>query len=168
MNAVEGGIIETVKRFSKLPRFPDGRIDYTNAEAAPVITVFVKSGNKVLLLKRSGKVGHYKGKWNAIAGYLDEERPAREKVLEELREEAGIPEKQVKSIGFGEPFANKDKAIKRTWLIHPVLVEVRDPSIRLDWEHTDYAWIKPQELTNYDHVPSLEKSLASALATLNK
>ena len=39
-----------------LPRFPDGRIDYSHANKAPVITVFVFSNDHMLLLKRSEKV----------------------------------------------------------------------------------------------------------------
>jgi len=39
----EQKIIEMVRKFAKkLPKFPDGRIDYTNSDTSLVITVFIK------------------------------------------------------------------------------------------------------------------------------
>lgn len=145
-----------------LPRFPDGRIDYSNAKAAPVVTVFVRCKGEILLLKRSEKVGTYRGKWNTVAGYLDELRPVREKVLEELREEAGILEKDISSIRFGEPFRTVDKKINRTWFVHPVIVELREKTCKIDWEHTEFRWIRPEELKDFDTVPNLAEGFKKA------
>jgi hypothetical protein len=36
----------------KLPHFPDGRIDYSNTDKAPVVIVFVQHDNTPLLLKQ--------------------------------------------------------------------------------------------------------------------
>ncbi|MBO8183616.1 MAG: NUDIX domain-containing protein [Archaeoglobus sp.] len=149
----------------KLPKFPDGRIDYSKSDIAPVITVFVKYRDKILLLKRSDKVSTYKGKWNTVAGYLDEIRPIEEKVLEELGEELGIGEENILSIRIADPFEFKDSRIGKTWIVTPVLIELgKEPEITLDWEHTDYTWIHPDELKNFDTVPNLDKSLERALA----
>jgi len=149
----------------KLPKFPDGRIDFSKSNVAPVITVFVKYGDKILLLKRSDKVSTYKGKWNTVAGYLDEIKPIEEKVLEELREELGVGEESILSIHIADLFEFKDSRIEKTWIVTPVLVELeKEPEITLDWEHTDYTWIHPDELKNFDTVPNLDKSLERALA----
>lgn len=155
----EQEVLERIEEMGKgLPRFPDGRIDYSKARAAPVITVFVRFKSEMLILKRGEKVGTYRGKWNVVAGYLDELKPIREKVLEELREEVGISEKEILSIHFGRPFKVIDKSIDKTWFTHPVLVELKEkPRIRLDWEHTEYRWIKPEEIKNFDTVPNLVK-----------
>lgn len=156
----EEEILNTIKELSKsLPRFPDGRINYSQSDFAPVITVFVKSGDQLLLLKRSNNVGSYQGKWNTVAGYLDEAKPLRDKVLEELEEEIGVEEKDISSITYGEPWEFRDTDIGRTWLISPVLVELkRKPEVKLDWEHTELNWIKPRELNGFDTVPNLDKS----------
>jgi 8-oxo-dGTP pyrophosphatase MutT (NUDIX family) len=157
-------ILETIKHFGRnLPRFPDGRIDYSNANVAPVITVFVRCKKKYLLLKRSDKVGTYRGKWNAVGGYLDELKPIREKVLEELKEELGIDEKNISSIIFGKSYELVDKEVGKTWLVHPVLVEVKKGTIKLDWEHTDYKWIELEELADFDTIPQLDRSLKNVL-----
>ena len=66
-------MLELLEKFSKkLPKFPDGRIDYRNSKEAAVVSVFVMCGNELLLLKRSDRVGNYKGRWNVAAGYFDE------------------------------------------------------------------------------------------------
>src|SRR5687767_3775690 len=101
----------------KLPRLADGRIDYSHAETALVVTCFVKFQEKILLLKRSDKVRTYQGQWNTVAGYIDEPKPLREKVREELREELGISDEDVLHIKLGEPFEFHDAEIKKTWRV---------------------------------------------------
>lgn len=156
----EQKIQETIEQLSKnLPRFPDGRINYRDAPVAPVITIFVQWKNEILLLKRSDKVRTYKGKWNAVAGYLDEIKPLKEKILEELREEIGLEEKNTQSMHFGKPYRFTDASIQKTWIIHPVVVELKKkPMLQLDWEHTEYQWIQPKNMKMLDSVPMLEES----------
>ena len=161
----EQKIFETIKEFSKrLPKFSDGRINYSKSKIAPVINVFVKFKDKVLILKRSNKVRVYQNKWNAVAGYLDELKPIQEKVLEEIKEELGVNKNNIFTIYFGQPYEFTDNKINKTWIVYPVLVEFqKEPEIKLDWEHTEYKWIKPEELKNFDIVPKLEESLKRIL-----
>jgi len=85
MSTMEQKILERVKEFAKkLPKFPDGRIDYTNSDTSLVLTVFIKYKDKILILKRSNKVGTYQGKWNTVTGYLDEPKPLIEKSKEDM------------------------------------------------------------------------------------
>lgn len=161
----EGALLERLELLARgLPRFPDGRIDYSDAKVAAVVTVFVRLGERILLLKRSDKVGSYRGKWNTVAGYLDELKPPRLKALEELREELGITEDDIASIKAGDPYEFTDATLGRTWLVNPFLVDLKgEPEITLCWEHTEYKWIRPEELGGFDVVPRLEKSLERAL-----
>ena len=157
--------LDLLEKFSKkLPHFEDGRINYSDSNEAPVVTIFVKYKNEILLLKRSDKVRTYRGKWNTIAGYLDEVKPLKEKVWEELREEIGVIEKDILNIKYGGSYKLKDKKINKIWIVHPVLVELKDkPEIVLDWEHTEYKWIKPKDLNKYDTVASLGETLNKVL-----
>lgn len=159
----------SVAKFDKsLPHFSDGRIDYSNSDSAPVLTCFIMSNKKILLLRRSGKVATYKGLWNTVAGYLDEAVPLSHKVSEELKEELHITPKQIESMKIGKIFKIKDTDINMTWIVHPVLVQIKErPKIKLDWEHTAYKWISPDTLEHYEVVPDLGKSLNYALATVN-
>lgn len=164
MDEQEQRIRNIVEQFAKkLPKLSDGRIDYSDSDAAPVITVFIRFRDRILLLKRSDKVATYRGKWNTVSGYLDEPRPIREKVLEEIQEEVGIGEDNILSIHIGETYEVKDTEINKTWIVHPVLAQLKSrPAIRLDWEHTEYKWVRAEELRNFETVLKLEKSLEEA------
>ncbi len=164
MYSKEEKILNTIREFAeKLPKFQDGRIDYSNSDIAPVITVFIKYEYKILLLKRSNKVRTYQRKWNAIAGYLDELKPIREKAIEEIQEETQINRDNILSFHIGETYKFIDSQINKTWIIYPVLVGLnRLPEIKLDWEHTEYKWIKPEQLKEFDIVTNLEKSFKKA------
>lgn len=161
MGEREQRIFEITEELAReLPRFPDGRIDYSNSHVALTITAFVKYGDKILLLKRSGKVRTYRGKWCAVTGYLDELKPIRRKALEEVQEELGIRESSISSISIGKPYEFTDAELNITWVDHPILVELKNkPRVELDWEHTEYRWIKPEEMKDFDTVPMLDRSL---------
>src|SRR3989338_2611120 len=97
-----------VASFAGLAHFEDGRIDYSNSKKAPVVSITVRHSSRILILKRSGSVLTYRGKWNNVAGYLDEEVSLRAKVLEELRQETGIMPPQIKSIVAAKPYEFSD------------------------------------------------------------
>lgn len=162
MDKKEREILDIIEKFAKkLPKFPDGRINYSNSDTAPVIVIFIKYKDKIILLKRSDKVRTYQGKWNTVAGYLDEMKPINEKILQELREELKIKKSNILSIRLGEPYTFKDVKVEvnKTWIVHPILIELKKkPEIKLDWEHIKYQWIKPGGLKNFETVPDLSKS----------
>lgn len=165
MDDQEKEFIEIIKKHSRqLPHFPDGRINYTNSKTAPVVNVFVFWQDKLLLLHRSDKVSAYKGKWDVVGGYLDEIKSPLEQAKEELREELRIDESilgQIKLVDLRERY---DKEIDTTWIIALVLVKLnKQPEIKLDWEHTGYKWIDPEDLDQYDHIPGMEVGLAKVL-----
>lgn len=162
METVE--IIDILDKFKNLPRFVDGRINYSNSNIAPVVTVFVEYDGKILLLKRSNKVRTYQGLWNTVAGYIDEERPIREIVLKELREELGINRSGIKELAIAESYDVYDKEINKTWIIHPTLVTLKSkPEIKLDWEHSEYCWIDTEEIVKFKTVYKLAESLKIAM-----
>ena len=153
-----------LKEFDRLPKFPDGRIDYSNSDKAPVLTCFVRFEDKILLLKRSERVHTYQGKWHTVAGYIDEPKPIRQKALEELEEELDIHSEDVSGFTAGEPYEFFDEGAKKSWIVHPVLVELKNkPVVTLDWEHTEFKWISPNEVSGYDTVPKLDESLKRVL-----
>jgi 8-oxo-dGTP pyrophosphatase MutT (NUDIX family) len=161
-----GHVPEAVRELDRqLPHFPDGRIDYRGARAAAVMTCFVRCGDKLLLLKRSERVGTYPGLWSTITGYLDQVQPIEDRARAELSEELGITLDDTTAITLGEPYSFRDDALGRTWLVHPVLVTLATPpAIALDWEHVAYAWVSPSEISQYACVPNLDRSLRAVLA----
>lgn len=111
-----------------------GQIDYSKARWAPVVNCVLKYRDKILVVQRSKELHFYPGYWNGISGFLDDHRSFREKVADEIREELAIPKKNIKSIRLGEIFDQEEPRYKKTWIVHPVLVEVTTDKLKLDWE----------------------------------
>ena len=148
-----------------LPKFDDGRINFTGVKKAPVLNVVVFSKGEILIVKRSQKVSAYKGLWNGISGFIDEPKSIEEFAAQELREELSISESRLRII-VRKPYEVVDNEIDRTWVVYPVLAELDSkPSIVLDWEHTDYKWINPADLTKYSFVKDFDLSVKAALSS---
>ncbi len=53
-----------------------------------------------------------------------------------------------------------DKALGKTWIRVPVKVLLKKlPQIKLDFEHTEYIWVKPKDISFYKLIPGLIESL---------
>ena len=131
-------------------------------EEKHVVTCFLEHGKRILILRRSQKVGTYRGSWAGVSGYM--ERSDTEQAFTEISEETELYKNDLKLIKKGEPLEVIDRSLNRKWIVHPFLFHVKAPEkIRIDWEHTEAKWIKPQELTNYKTVPGLKKALARVI-----
>lgn len=136
-----------------------GQVDYTNARWAPVINCVLRHKGKILIVQRSQKLNLYPGYWNGISGFLDDTKSLKEKVENELKEEAGLKKENIKKIILGEIFNQDEPFYKKTWIVHPVLVDVSTGKIKLDWEAEDYKWIKSEDTANFKLLPGFEKVL---------
>jgi len=136
-----------------------GQTDYTHVRRAPVVNCVVQYQDKILLVRRSDKVEFYPGYWNGISGFLDDGRSVREKAKEEVREEAGIAEKNIVAIAEGKVFEQDEQEYDKTWVVHPVLVEVNKDNIRLDWEAQDYRWVTVDETKKFNLLPGFDRVL---------
>jgi isopentenyldiphosphate isomerase len=141
-----------------------GQIDFTKARWAPVVNCILRYRGRILLVQRSQELNFYPGYWNGISGFLDDQKSLREKIQEELREELGLPKTAIRKITLGPIFDQEAPKYKKTWIVHPVLVDVRSDQIRLDWEARSFAWIKLSEVKNYKLLPGCNLVL-KALAT---
>jgi ADP-ribose pyrophosphatase YjhB (NUDIX family) len=132
-------------------------------EERKVVTCFLKSGGKILLVKRSEKVGTYRGKWSGISGYLEGE-DADKQAFKEIEEETGLNKADIKLIKRGEALEVLDEAKKIKWIVYPYLFKVNHPEkIRLDWENIEMKWINPEEINFYQTVPKLKEALEKLL-----
>lgn len=136
-----------------------GQVDYTNARWAPVMNCVVKYRDKILVVQRSKELNFYPGYWNGISGFLDDKRSFDQKVKDELREELGIPRRMVKKIRLCEIFHQEALKYKKTWIVHPVLVEVSTDKIKLDWEARNYKWVRLSEAKKLKLLPGYNKVL---------
>jgi len=130
-----------------------------------VITVFLSHAGKILVLKRSTKVGTYQGHWSGVSGYLERTDPL-DQAYTEISEEVGLNSDQVTLIRREAPLEVVDQVQGRAWRVYPFLFAVREPEqIRLDWENTEMRWINPSELSRLPTVPGLAEVLQRVLPT---
>ena len=128
--------------------------------ATKIITCFLKSGDKILILKRSDKVKSMKGLWAGISGIIERNESPLSRAKIEIFEELGINDGQIKL----EKKAKEMRIISpqyknHEWQVYPFLFSVKNPKIKLNWENSDYKWIKAEEISNFKTVPSLDKVL---------
>lgn len=132
--------------------------------ATKIVTCFLKSGDKILILKRSDKVKSMKSLWAGISGIIENNESPLERTKIEIFEELGIDASQIKLL--------KESAKMRIispqyenheWEVYPFLFSVENPKIKLNWENSDYKWVRAEEISNYETVPSLEKVLSNLL-----
>lgn len=129
-----------------------GQVDYTLARWAPVVHCVVTHGGKILIVKRSPALSLYPGKWSGISGFLDDRKSLEDKAMEELREELGFTAKDIVSIRRGEIFDQETAREKKTWIVHPLLVQVNTGTVRLNWEASDYRWIGLNQISQFDFI----------------
>lgn len=130
-----------------------GQVDYTNIRWAPVINCLVRYNEKILLVKRSEDLNLYPGYWNGISGFLDDHKSLEQKVKEEIKEELHVQAQDILSIQLGTIFHHEAPQMKKTWIVHPILVHIATDKIRLNWEAAEYAWITPERAKTYKLLP---------------
>lgn len=123
-----------------------------------VVTCFLEHNGKLLIVKRSNKVGTYQGRWSAVSGYLDADDTLAQ-AYTEIREETGLNSVDIDLITRGKPLEIIDEALSTKWTIHPFRFATQKPDrIKLDWENLEMKWILPSELAVFETVPGLESA----------
>lgn len=134
-----------------------------NKKKIRVVTVFLMHEGSVLILRRSDKVRTMKHKWAGISGYIEGNENVLERAYKEVSEETGFSSKEIELVKTAEPLEVPDKELDTLWIVHPHLFKTSRIDVKLDWEHDQYRWIDPAEITSYDTVPMLKETLQSVL-----
>jgi len=151
-------ILKTVSRLGKLlPSFPDGRIDYTHSNKSIAVICFIERDGKILLMKRSDKVGSMHGQWDTAGGYYDELLPPIDIAYKEILEETGILKKEICSIQEGVVIRHVSE--KRSSIFCLYYCKTKKRNIHLDYEHTEYAWVNIKDISTYAVTPYFIPSL---------
>jgi ADP-ribose pyrophosphatase YjhB (NUDIX family) len=156
-----------LEKYSKeLPRKEiNGKMvfDFDHSPTTLFVACFVTHQDKVLLLKRSQEVATNKGKWHVIAGYYDEVVPVKDKVMEELGEEAGLKESDIHLFQVNQ-LLEIPLPSGQTWYVVPVQIELSGEIVpTINWESTEHKWVTKDEASKLDLVPGVLSMLNQIL-----
>ncbi len=133
-----------------------GEVFLEGVQEVPVVTSFLQRGDgRLLLLRRSERVGSFPRRWAAVSGYL-ESAPPLEQAFREIEEETGLVREDLTLVVEGPPVLAREA--NRIYLVHPFRFEVRRDQVRLDWEHTECEWVEASELGRRPTVPKLDRA----------
>jgi 8-oxo-dGTP pyrophosphatase MutT (NUDIX family) len=132
-----------------------GWVELPGVEEVEVVTSFLeRPDGRILLLRRSDKVGSFRGRWAGVSGYLEDATPEAQ-ARREIREETGIGTPGVRLVSAGRPVYARDSSTVFT--VHPFRFQVGDVRVAIDWEHTEFEWVDPGEIDRRATVPKLDR-----------
>ena len=156
-------IVWLKKAGQKFGTFNDGRVNYKEADIAPIVMCTVKYGNEILLVKRGYGLADAEGYWSTVNGFIDEIKPVVEQAQQEIEEELGMRVSE-SQITIGKTYTLKNPREKRRYIVFPCLISLdTKPKIILNEENTEYAWIKRSDLKLYNTLDDLPYAIDSAL-----
>lgn len=121
-----------------------------------VASTFLCYNGRILLMRRSKKVGTYRGMWGIVSGHIEEGEEPLETALKEIEEETSVKRDLLKNIVRGTQFEVVDPSIGIKWEISPFRAEIDGkPMLKIDWEHTQYKFIKPSDIFKFKTAPML-------------
>ncbi|KAJ5042014.1 uncharacterized protein L3040_004575 [Drepanopeziza brunnea f. sp. 'multigermtubi'] len=149
---------------SRTTTIPSRKIS-SNFRQRSVVSSFIctspqsSSGLTFALFKRSQDVATYRGKWAVCSGSIEStDASPLAAAKREIFEETKLSSSDISLLIRGKPFSLKDEALRTEWTIHPFAFQLRKGAkqISFDWEHSEFRFVKPGDLGNYEHVPQLE------------
>lgn len=123
------------------------------AEVKEILVGVVHDGQKALIIERTADSKYDPARWEFVSAFI-ENGDVIEQTTERVKKETGLDVQFVKA---GEPFEVKDEYGQ--WLIHPFLFKPLTAQVKLDANHSGYAWVTSEQLAHYSTVRELDKNL---------
>ena len=103
--------------------------------------------------------------WAGVSGIIEKnDATPLDRAKIEIFEETGIDEKEIELLRSIEQIKIESAQYKNhEWNIFPFLFRTKNPEIKLNWENSEFEWIKPSNVVNYKTVPNLDKILFGLL-----
>jgi mutator protein MutT len=117
------------------------------------MAVVINESEEALLLKRFGDSNWMPYKWGIPGGHIEKGETPKEAAIRETREET--------SLQLGDVSVLKEKNDVMIYYSNSFTGEVK-----LDREHTDWAWVPYNEIGSYDTTPNLNEIIKLALDKL--
>jgi len=139
-----------IKRYIDLGLFAEGE---TMPKGSAVV-IFDEEG-RVLILLRPKAVRWSPGKWALPGGHIEEGESPVDAAVREVREETTL------MINDPIEFHTSPNGEVRYFT-----TRVNNANVVIDFEHDDFVWVYPEDLTNYDRVSTLDDLVVRAREAL--
>ena len=116
------------------------------------ILVLIPEGD-VLLLKRAPESHFAPEQWGFPGGKIEAGETTLEAAIRETKEETQLRVRSVRSLGI---FNNAVAAY---------VSDSFEGEVKIDFEHTDWAWVRPADLDEYDLAPSVREIYDASLCS---
>lgn len=131
------------------------KIKNSNFKSAHVV---ILKDDKILILRRSQSDEWMPGHYGLPGGKLDEHETTIEALARECKEEINLDISPKNFIFLPKVSNNKEHAFYYTTKFNG--------EVQLDFEHDDFQWINPKNLSNYKVVPDLPEIVKAVLEDL--
>jgi 8-oxo-dGTP pyrophosphatase MutT (NUDIX family) len=157
---LKGWLEDALKKYGL---YENRGVNYSKADIAPIVMCTVVCGDKIFLAKRGYGLADAEGYWSTVNGFIDEIRPVKVIAQQEVKEELG-QDVSLDDIKVGKSYTLQNPKERRRYIVFPCLVSFdKKPDVVLDREHTEFAWIKREELESFhileDLVYAVDQSL---------
>ncbi len=147
----------------KYGTFEDGRVNYKEAEVAPIVMCVVRFDEEILLVRRGFGLADAEGYWSTVNGFIDENKPVVKQAIQELEEELGL-KVGVEQLVVRRSYLLNNPKEKRQYIVFPCLATLPGkPKIKLDSENTDFAWVRRDDVESYEILDDLPYAIDAAL-----
>ncbi|MFP3578983.1 NUDIX domain-containing protein [Arthrobacter sp. fls2-241-R2A-200] len=134
----------------------------TNRLPREVIAAVVQWRGRIALFKRSQSVGHERGLWHCITGYLEPDVSPEQQALTEIEEEAGLTRDDLADFQRGEQLLIPDHE-GNPWLVHTFTATTTRRRLTINDEHDTYRWSIPSKISRFSNrVPWLDAVIEAA------
>lgn len=115
---------------------------------------FVLNEQKEILILKRAKGEVYEQNWDVPGGKVEEGDTLLRGLTREIEEECGLELKRVILLLSSSRFNGnaKDSPI----VIRNIYLALADGEVEISDEHSEFKWIKPQELSNYNFPPDAD------------
>lgn len=125
----------------------------------PATKAVIEKDGKILILKRSCDEDCFKEEWDIPGGGMKFGKFPEESLNREIREETGIEADIIKPLRVWTFFKNNNQ----TQVVGiTLLCKYKSGEVKLSAEHTDFKWIKPEEIEKYNIHEGIKKDVKVA------
>lgn len=121
-----------------------------------VVNLIEDTENRLLFLKRSENLERAPGKWGFCSGRIERGESPGSASTRELREELGESPRLELKQAFGPV---RDRLLGGRYEFHLFHFRWAGGTIRLNREHTAFAWLSREQFRDYDVMPGLDEDI---------